>query len=152
MSTTITGKLNNNANEFQAGESAGFGFGIGVQYYDRESKSKQWTNYEGALFSNNQNQIDYLRNNLVSGSVITITAKTEYVKSYDGQNGLRLSIGLNDCSLDYVVNSSHQQAPSQSQQQAPQQGGYQQQPQQNNQQGYQQQQSNTFQNGNGYRD
>jgi len=42
MSTTITGKLNKAANEFQAGESVGFGVRVGVQYYDRETKQKEW--------------------------------------------------------------------------------------------------------------
>ena len=38
MATTITGKLNDNAREFQAGAYTGFGFRLGKQYYDRETK------------------------------------------------------------------------------------------------------------------
>lgn len=127
MSTTITGKLNNNANEFQAGESTGFGFRLGVQYYDRTSKQKEWTNYEGVLFSGNDNQISFLRDNLVEGSVITISAKTLQIKTFDGESGQKITIGLNDCNLDYVVSNSDKQsnppqssAPQQAPQQAPQ--------------------------------
>ena len=120
MSTTITGKLNNNANEFQAGESTGFGFRLGVQYYDRTSKQKEWTNYEGVLFSGNDNQISFLRDNLVEGSVITISAKTLQIKTFDGESGQKITIGLNDCNLDYVVNANPQQsnAPQSAPQQA----------------------------------
>ena len=45
MATTITGKLNKAATQFQAGESTGFGLRLGVKYYDRESKMEQWCNY-----------------------------------------------------------------------------------------------------------
>lgn len=112
MSTTITGKLNNNANEFAAGESTGFGFRLGVQYYDRTTKQKEWTNYEGVLFSGNDNQISFLRDNLVEGSVITISAKTLQIKTFEGESGQKITIGLNDCNLDYIVNgnSANQQA------------------------------------------
>jgi len=122
MSTTITGKLNNNANEFQAGESTGFGFRLGVQYYDRISKQKEWTNYEGVLFSGNDNQISFLRDNLVKDSVITISAKTLQIKQFQGDTELKLTIGLNDCNLDYVVSSGQQSSAPQSSapQQAPQ--------------------------------
>jgi len=124
MSTTITGKLNNNANEFQAGESTGFGFRLGVQYYDRTSKQKEWTNYEGVLFSGNDNQISFLRDNLVKDSVITISAKTLQIKTFDGESGQKITIGLNDCNLDYVVsgNSANQQAVQNGEQMAQQQG------------------------------
>ena len=122
MSTTITGKLNNNANEFQAGESTGFGFRLGVQYYDRTSKQNEWTNYEGVLFSGNDNQISFLRDNLVKDSVITISAKTLQIKTFDGESGQKITIGMNDCNLDYVVSSGQQSSAPQSSapQQAPQ--------------------------------
>lgn len=122
MSTTITGKLNDNAREFQAGESTGFGFRLGVQYYCRTDKEKKWTNYEGALFSNNQNQIDFLRGNLVAGSVITVSAKTIQIKQFQGDTDLKLTIGLNDCNLDFSFNPNGGQssAPQSSAPQAPQ--------------------------------
>jgi hypothetical protein len=103
MSTTKTGKLNDAASEFQAGASTGFGFRFGVKYYCREDKKQKWCNYEGALFSNNENQIAYLRDNLIEGAVITVSAKEQYPSSFEGQNGVKLSIKLNDCNLDYVA-------------------------------------------------
>ena len=133
MSTTVTGKLNDSAREFQAGESIGFGLRLGVQFYNRTSKQKEWTNYEGAVFSNKQNQIDFMRNNLIAGSIITLTGKTLEIKQFQSNNGLKLSIGLNDCNLDFIYNPS--QAPQQQPAQQQQQQSYQQQaPQQQQQQ------------------
>lgn len=129
MSTTITGKLNKPAQEFQAGSYTGFGIRLGAQYYDHESKSKQWTNYSAAFFSNNTQQIEYMRSMLVEGAIVEVTAKSEKIDVYQGNNGPIYSIKLLECSLGSVY------APqgAQPQQQAPQQP--QQQPQQQ-QQGY----------------
>jgi hypothetical protein len=124
MATTITGKLNKAANEFQAGAYTGFGIRLGKQYYDRETKQKEWTNYEAAVFSNNTQQIEFFRSNLVEGAVIEITAESEKIKQFQGNNGLVLSIELLDCKLGYV-HSGHKQgqqqyAPQQAPQQTPQ--------------------------------
>lgn len=119
MTTTVTGKLNQAASEFQAGESTGFGIRLGVQYYDREAKSKQWTNYECALFSKNSNQVDFLRGNLVEGAIVEVTGQQLKIKQFDGQNGLKLSLELIDAKLGYV-HSGQAQAPQQPAQQAPQ--------------------------------
>ena len=54
--------------------------------------------------SNNQNQIDFLRGNLVAGSVITVSAKTLQIKEFQADSGLKLTIGLNDCNLDFSFN------------------------------------------------
>ena len=130
MATTVTGKLNKAAREFQAGAYTGFGVNVGKQYYDRETKQKEWTNYEAAFFSNNEQQINFMRSALVEGSVIEITAKEEKIKSFDGTNGPVLSIQLLDCALGYVF-SGQQQQPQQNQgYQQPQQMAPQQQQQQ----------------------
>ena len=126
MSVTITAKLNDNAGEFAAGESTGFGIRLGVQYYDRETKNKEWTNYEAALFSNNQNQIDFMRSALIKGAVIEVTAQQLKIKVFDGQNGQKISLEMIDAKLGYV--HTGEQAP---QQAAPQQAApYQPSPQQ----------------------
>ena len=52
MSITVTGKLNKTANQFVAGEGRGFGVRLGVQFYNRETQQKEWTNYEAAVFAN----------------------------------------------------------------------------------------------------
>ena len=117
MATTITGKLNKPAREFQAGAYTGFGVNIGKQYYDNETKQKEWTNYEAAFFSNNSNQIDFMRGSLVEGAIVEVTASNEKIKSFDGNNGPVLSIQLLECKLGYV-NSPQQGAPTQAPQQS----------------------------------
>lgn len=140
MSTTITGKLNKAAQEFQAGSYTGFGIRLGAQYYDHESKSKQWTNYSAAFFSNNTQQIEYMRSMLVEGAIVEVTAKSEKIDVYQGNNGPIYSIKLLECSLGsvYAPQGVHPQQP---QQQAPQQ------PQQQPQQGYGQNQYRQAQQG-----
>jgi len=120
MATTITGKLNKAANEFQAGAYTGFGIRLGKQYYDRETKQREWTNYEAAVFTNNTQQIEFYRQNLIEGAVIEVTAEAEKVKQFQGPNGLSLSIELIDCKLGYVNSGSQPQQYQQAPQQAPQ--------------------------------
>ena len=141
MATTITGKLNKPARGFQAGTYTGFGVNVGKQYYDTETKSKQWTNYEAAFFvsnNNSQSKMDFMRSVLVEGAVIEITAKSEKPKLFEGNNGPVLSIQLLECDLGYVhtsqQSSAQQQAPQQAPQQQPQYA--QQAPQQQQQQPY----------------
>lgn len=135
MSTTITGKLNKAPNQFQAGDSTGFGLRLGVQYYDRETKQKEWTNYEFAVFAKAPQQIQFYQQALIEGAVIEVTAPTQKIKQFQGQNGLSLSIELIDAKLGLV--HTGQQAPAQQQapqyQQAPPQQQYQQAPQQGHQ-------------------
>lgn len=149
MATTVTGKLNAAATQFAAGESTGFGLRIGVQYYDRETKQKEWTNYECAIFAKAPAQVQFYQQALVEGAVVELTGQQIKIKQFEGQNGLRLSLELIDAKLGYAFNPSGQQAygqnAQQQQQQRPaqqQQGHSQQQPQQMpapQQQQYQQQ-------------
>jgi len=127
MSTTITGKLNKAANQFQAGESTGFGMRLGVQYYDRETKQKEWTNYEFVVFAKAPQQVQFYQQALIEGAVVEVTAASQKIKEFQGQNGTSLSIELIDAKLGLVHTGQ------QPQQQAPQQ-----QPQQLNQQATQQ--------------
>lgn len=127
MATTITGKLNKAANQFAAGESTGFGLRIGKQYYDRETKQKEWTNYECAVFARSDAQIQYYQSVLVEGAVVEVTAPEEKVRVFDGNNGPIYTIELINANVGYVYapDQSGQQAPLQqhapAQQQAPQQ-------------------------------
>lgn len=43
MAHSITVRLNKPAREFQTGENIGFNIRAGVQYYDRQTKKKEWT-------------------------------------------------------------------------------------------------------------
>lgn len=134
MAHTIVGKLNQAATQFQAGDGTGFGVRIGVQYYDRETKQKEWTNFEAAIFANQAAQIQFYQSALVEGSVIELSGESIKVKTFEGQNGQKITLELIGAKLGYVHTG---QAPQQNQQQ---QGGYNQQ-QQNQQSGYNQQQA-----------
>ena len=126
MTTSVTGKLNEDASEFQAGESTGFGVRLGVQYQDRETKAKEWTNYEAAIFAKHPEQINYLRNNLKKDSVIEVNCEKLKIKTFDGQNGQRLSLEMINASLGYSFNPNYQAAQPQQQTGgfAPQTGGF----------------------------
>lgn len=146
MSTTVTGKLNKAANQFQAGESVGFGIRIGVKYRDPKTKQDEWTNYQAAIFAKSPGQIQFYQSALVEGAIVEITAEQLAIEQFQGQNGLQLSISMLNARLGFVHSPNSQpQAPQQYQQ--PQQGYAQPQgqqpppPPQNQPQGAYQQQS-----------
>ena len=141
MSTTITGKLNKSANEFQAGESTGFGIRLGVKYYDRQSKENQWSNYSAVVFAKAPAQIDFYRQALVEGSIVEVTCEQLKIDSFDGQNGPVLTIDMLNAKLGFVhtAGAPQQQQQPQYQQAPPQQQGFQQAQQQPQQQPQQQQ-------------
>ena len=158
MATTITGKLNKAANQFQAGESTGFGIRLGVKARNPKTKEDEWCNYSATIFAKSPGQIQFYQQALVEGSVVEISCDQLLIESFEGQSGTMLSINMINSRLGYVhtgqQQGQQQQAPQQqnNQQQAPQQqqyrqtpsqGGFQQQPapqqhqqpqQQNNQQ------------------
>lgn len=163
MAHTVVGKLNKAASVFQAGESTGFGVRLGVKYYDRETKTDQWTNYEAAIFAKAPAQVQFYQQALIEGSVVEISGDSIKVKTFEGQNGTQITLEINNAKLGYVHTSqqqSNQQGYNQPQQQyqqqsyAPQQQQYapqnnaQHQPQQQGgfapQQGYQNQQNPTY--------
>ena len=131
MAISITGKLNKAANQFQAGESTGFGVRLGVRYYDRETQQNEYTNYEAVIFAKAPAQVQFYQQALVEGSVIELSGTTQKIKSFDGQNGQVLSIEIHDAKLGFAHtgNQPQQQQAQQQQYNAPQQQqGYQQQP------------------------
>ena len=154
MGHTVTGKLKKNASIFQAGDSTGFGIGIGVKYYDRDTQKDQWTNYKAAIFSKNQNQINFLTNALVEGAIVELSGDTIKIDRFQSDNGTEyLTLVLNNAKLGYIGTPGNQQqqpvqnnqgyAPQQQYQQQPQQQGYN--PQQ---QGYAPQQNQGYNSGN----
>ncbi|CAH9016573.1 nucleic acid-binding, OB-fold protein [Vibrio phage 381E49-1] len=126
MAISITGKLNKAANQFQAGESTGFGVRLGVRYYDRETQQNEYTNYEAVIFAKAPAQVQFYQQALVEGSVIEVSGTTQKIKSFDGQNGQVLSIEIHDAKLGFVhtVNQPQQQQAPQQQYQQPQQQQY----------------------------
>ena len=150
MSTTVVGKLNKAATQFQAGESTGFGIRLGVKYYDRETKSDQWSNFEAVVFAKAPAQVQFYQQVLVEGAVVEVSGDKLKIRQFQGQNGLSLSIELLDAKLGFVnapqssTNQAQapqqqrpqpQQQPQQSYNQAPQQQYQQRQPQPQYQQG-----------------
>jgi single-strand DNA-binding protein len=120
MAHTIVIKLNKAANEFQAGESIGFNVRGGVQYYDRKTKQKEWTNYSGVVFAKAPGQIDFYRSALIEGAKVELSGKSQKIDVYEGgQNGPSYTIEFQDAWLG-DISSPNQGQPMQ--QQAPQQG------------------------------
>ena len=132
MATTITGKLNQNATSFQAGESIGFGIKLGVKFYNRETQQDEYTNYEAAIFSRNQNQVNFLTGALVKGAVVEVSAEKLQINIFaDNQGMAKGSIKMINATLGYI--HTPQQVPAQNQvpmNQAPQQQAVAQQPHQ----------------------
>lgn len=138
MAHTVVGKLNKAASVFQAGESTGFGIRLGVKYYDRETKSDQWTNYEAAIFAKAPAQVQFYQQALVEGSVVEVSGDSIKVKTFEGQNGTQITLEINNAKLGYVhtgqqpQNFGQQQGYNQPQQQGYNQPQQQQYAQQNN--------------------
>lgn len=125
MATTVVGKLNKAATQFQAGESTGFGIRLGVKFYDRENKADAFTNYEAVIFAKAPAQVQFYQSVLVEGAVVEVSGEKLKIRQFQGQNGLSLSIELLDAKLGFV--HAPQQAPQQQRQPAQQpQQGYQQ--------------------------
>lgn len=86
----IVGKLNKSANQFQAGEYQGFGVRLGVQYYDRKTKQKEWTNYSAVLFASQPAKIKFYQDVLVEGAIISVSGDTLKIDEYEGKYSLEL--------------------------------------------------------------
>jgi single-stranded DNA-binding protein len=114
---SITGKMNKDATQFQAGESTGFGIRLGVKYRDPKTKVDAWTNYSAVIFAKSQGQIQFYQSVLVEGAIVAIGAEQLKIDSFDGQNGQALSIDMLNARLTYAHNPNSHQAPQQ-------QGGY----------------------------
>ena len=123
MATTITGKLNKPATQFQAGDSTGFGIRLGVKYFDRETKADAYTNYEAVVFAKAPAQVQFYQNALVEGAVVEVAGDKLKIRQFQGNNGLSLSIELLDAKLGFVYapQAAQQQRPAQQPQQPQQQ-------------------------------
>ena len=121
MATTVTIKLNKPAREFAAGESTAFNIQGGVRYYDRETKSEQWTNYSAAIFAKAAAQIQFYRDALIEGAIVEVSGDKLKIRQFQGNNGLSLSIELLDAKLGAVFAPQGQQSPQQRPAQQPQQ-------------------------------
>jgi single-strand DNA-binding protein len=113
MATTITGKLNKDASQFQAGESTGFGIRLGVKYYDRETKQDAWTNYEAVVFAKAPAQVQFYQQVLVKDSVVEVSGDKIKIRQYQGNNGLSLSVEILEAKLGAVFAAQPSAPPQQ---------------------------------------
>jgi single-strand DNA-binding protein len=146
MSTTITGKLNKAATQFQAGDSTGFGIRLGVKYQDPKTKQDDWCNYQAVIFAKSPAQIQFYADSLVEGSVVEVFCEKQSIEQYQGNNGLQVSINMLNARLGHVhtgqqpaqSNSGPNSGPNSGQRQTQQQQPQRQPAPQGYQQGYQQ--------------
>lgn len=121
MSISVTGKLNKAANQFQAGESKGFGVRVGVKFYNRETKAQEWTNYEAVVFAKAGAQSDFYESALVEGSVIEVSGSGGQIKTWESKNGPVHSIAILDAKIGYVLTNDAPRSIEAPQKQQPQQ-------------------------------
>ena len=121
MSISVTGKLNKAANQFQAGESKGFGVRVGVKFYNRETKAQEWTNYEAVVFAKAGAQSDFYESALVEGSVIEVSGSGCQIKTWESTNGPIHSIVILDAKIGFVLSNEAPRSIEAPQQQQPQQ-------------------------------
>lgn len=76
MAHSITVRLNKPAREFQAGENIGFNIRAGVQYYDRQTKKKEWTNYSAAVFAKPGRRLITIAVFWLKAALLKLPAKT----------------------------------------------------------------------------
>lgn len=119
MSISVTGKLNKAANQFQAGDSKGFGVRLGVRFYNRETKSQEYTNYEAVIFAKEGKQADFYSSALVEGSVIEINGTGCQIKTFESNKGPVHSISILDAKLGYMATVGAPQPQAQQQQSQP---------------------------------
>lgn len=103
MAHTITARLNKAAREFQAGENIGFNIRMGVQYYDRQKKQKEWTNYSAVIFAKPGPQADYYRSVFVEGGIVEVTGENIRLDIYDGQNGQSITLELLNARVGFAT-------------------------------------------------
>lgn len=115
MAHTVVGKLNKDATVFGTQSGTGFGVRVGVQYYDRDTKQKEWTNYEAVIFTSQSTQAQFYKDVLVAGSVIEISGESLKIKQFQGQNGMSLSLEIINARLGYVHAAQQQSQPRQQQ-------------------------------------
>ncbi|EKE2046283.1 hypothetical protein OTV41_001301 [Salmonella enterica] len=119
MAHSITVRLNKPAREFQAGENIGFNIRAGVQYYDRQTKKKEWTNYSAAVFAKPGPQADYYRSILDEGGIVEITGENIKVDVYQGQNGKSITLDLLNAKIGFAASGNSPQQQSSNQQNTP---------------------------------
>jgi succinyl-CoA synthetase beta subunit len=142
---SVTSKLNKDARQHQGNNGTTFFVSLGEQSYNFKTKTKEWCNYDAALFAKD-GQIQFYADVLKAGAIITVGCQGLLLE-VDPSGTYPPKVVMQDAKLVFSDNSNvapqQQAAPQQQQQQnyqqqAPQQN-YQQQAPQQQQQNYQQQ-------------
>lgn len=115
MSHTVTARLNKAAREFNAGENIGFNIRFGCQYYDRQTKQKEWTNYSAVIFARHGAQADLYRSVFIPGGIVTITGDDIKIDVYNGQNGQSITLELLNARVKFASAPQIQQQNQQQQ-------------------------------------
>ena len=110
MSISVTGKLNKAANQFEIGEGKGFGVKLGIKSYNRETKEKEWTNYEAVVFAKEGAQADFYESVLVEGSIVEVSGSGCQIKTWESTNGPIHSIAILDAKIGFVFSGATKQA------------------------------------------
>lgn len=103
MSHTVAFKLQKPAHEFQAGESIGFGIRCGIKVKNPSTKQDEWTNYEAAVFAKSPAAIEFYRANLIEGALVVVSGDKILVKQYQGQQGLQITLALQNATVEAVT-------------------------------------------------
>lgn len=112
MAHTIPFKLKENAREFAAGESLGFSIRTGIKCKNPSTGEEVWANYECALFAKTDNAINFYRSNLIAGAMAVVSAEKLMPKTFDGQNGLSITLVMLNARMDAVhTGQQYDQAP-----------------------------------------
>jgi len=103
MAHTVPFKLQKAAHEFQAGESTGFGIRCGIKVKNPSTKQDEWTNYEAAVFAKSPAAIEFYRANLIEGALVVVSGEKILVKQYQGQQGLQITLALQNATIEAVA-------------------------------------------------
>ena len=106
MSISVTGKLNKAANQFEIGEGKGFGVKLGIKSYNRETKEKEWTNYEAVIYAKVGAQADFYESVLVEGSVVEVSGSGCQIKIWVSDNGPVYSLAILDPKIGFVFSNN----------------------------------------------
>ena len=102
---TVTGELRKDTRNFSGnnnnGRWEGFAVDLTEVIKDRNGE-KIYTNFQATFFAQSEKMAEYLRDVLVPGRVVTISAQKLKVKNFDGQDGqTRTTLELVDPRIDW---------------------------------------------------
>jgi len=103
MAIVQSGKLRKDAYEHTSANGSTFFVELSESNYNFKTKEKVWTNYSAGVFAKDK-QADFLRNNLVEGSCITVVGSGIIVDtSYTGNDGvMRPRLEIQGASVDLI--------------------------------------------------